>query len=122
MTVQIVRFKDGIDVICGVNHLEGEIEITNPMMFEIRSANLVLQQWLPLAIMKGNSVTINDHAILCTMEPNDAFAEYYVETVRKMDNILKKEKSMDTSRDLEEAEELLKSLIEMETTKDALKH
>lgn len=121
MTVQIVRFKDGLDVICDVDYkdLSENVELFNPMIFEVRSANLVMQQWLPLAVIKGNSVTINNREILCVMDPNDDFAEYYTETVRKLHEAIRKEKKSSSNEDVEE---LMKSLIEMESFKDVTKH
>lgn len=43
--IHIVRFKDGTDVICEMEELDSfQIKITNPMMFAVRSSNLILQQ------------------------------------------------------------------------------
>jgi len=123
MTVQIVRFKDGLDVICDVDYkeLSGKVELFNPMIFELRSANLVMQQWLPLAVIKGNSVTINNREILSVMDPYDDCAEYYTETVRKLHEAIRKEKKSSSTED-GDVEELMRSLIEMETSKDVTKH
>lgn len=118
MTVQIIRFKDGLDVICNMDDLGEDIEIGNPMVFEIRNTNLILQQWLPLAVMQGDSVNIKKREILCTMQPNPEFAEYYENTVEKMKSVIKKSK--DSKIDNENME-LIESLIEMEIN-DATKH
>lgn len=119
MTVQILRFKDGLDVICNVNELLHEFEISNPMVFEVRSTNLVLQQWLPLAVIKGESVTIHKDEILCTMDPNDEFAEYYTETIRKMKETVSKIKSSEVEED--RIKMMLDTLSELESSK-AIKH
>ena len=50
MTVQIVRLKDGFDVVTQLQYKQDEVEFTNPMVFEIRNTALVLQHWLPLAV------------------------------------------------------------------------
>ncbi len=122
MTVQIVRFKDGLDVICNIDYkdLSDKVELFNPMIFEVRSTNLVMQQWLPLAVIKGNSVMIDNREILCVMDPNDDFAEYYEETVRKTNEVLRKKE--ESSDDKEKIQEFLQSLIDLETSKDVIKH
>jgi MinD-like ATPase involved in chromosome partitioning or flagellar assembly len=122
MTVQIVRFKDGLDVICNIDYkdLSDKVELFNPMIFEVRNTNLVMQQWLPLAVIKGNSVMIDNREILCVMDPNDDFAEYYEETVRKTNEVLRKKEEI--SDDKEKIQEFLQSLIDLETSKDVIKH
>jgi MinD-like ATPase involved in chromosome partitioning or flagellar assembly len=122
MTVQIVRFKDGLDVICNIDYkdLSDKVELFNPMIFEVRNTNLVMQQWLPLAVIKGNSVMIDNREILCVMDPNDDFAEYYEETVRKTNEVLRKKE--EASDDKEKIQEFLQSLIDLETSKDVIKH
>jgi len=120
MTVKIVRFKDGLDVISNVSYNygmddkhNGEVELTNPMMFEIRNQNLVMEHWLPLSIMKDKMVTIKESEILCTMEPNDDFAEYYTNTVKRLNKVLKETKD----KDKEEFQDMLEALAELEDNK-----
>ena len=76
MIVQILRLKDGSDVICNMESVApGIIELQLPMMFQLVNQNLVLQHWLPLAVMKGNSVMISVDEVICIMEPNEDFKE-----------------------------------------------
>lgn len=85
--IKIVRFKDGLDVVCHFNYTsedETMMELATPMMFEVRNTNLVMQNWLPLSLMKVNTVKIKTEEVLCLIEPSDEFAEYYHETVTKM--------------------------------------
>lgn len=116
MTIQIVRLKDGSDVISQVIHKQineyehgSEVELTYPMMFSVVNQNLVLQHWLPLAVMKNKSVVIPRDEILCFMEPNDNFEEYYISTVNKVSSIVNKKE--------EEVEEMMEALDELENTK-----
>jgi hypothetical protein len=86
--VKIVRFKDDLDVICFLTEMEDyTYEVSEPMLFEVRNTNLVMQQWLPLAMLKENKVNIKGEDILCVMEPNDEFAEYYVSTVERINEV-----------------------------------
>ena len=112
--VKIVRFKDGLDVITTRTSLTKDlVELDNPMMFEVRNSHLILEQWLPLAVMEGDTVTIQTKEILCEMNPNSDFAEYYVETIRKLKRALRQEK--DEPRDEDDMKDMLEALIQLET-------
>lgn len=113
MIVQIVRFKDGLDVITGINQDNNQVELSNPMMFQVKNSSLMLQNWLPLAVMKGDTVTVDKTEILCTMNPNDDFTEYYLNMVQD----LKKEiKQMKKEREL--GLDVVEAMAELETIKE----
>lgn len=112
MAVQILRLKDGSDVICDTESVHaGMVQLTFPMEFRMVNQNLVLQHWLPLAAMKGNSVKIPREEIVCYMEPNEAFEEYYNTAVNKVSAALDEEYEMN------EEEEMLEALQELESSK-----
>ena len=70
--IKIVRFKDGLDVVCHFTYTsedESMMELETPMMFEVRNTNLVMQHWLPLSLMKENTVKIKTEEVLCLIEP-----------------------------------------------------
>jgi len=94
-----------------------QIKITNPMMFEVRNSNLLLQHWLPVDIMKSDSVAINNEDVLCVFEPTDEFTEYYLNTVVKMAEILR-----NRSKVKEEDLNMMEVLKEMESIKGNLLH
>lgn len=120
--VRIVRFKDGLDVICSMEEREEyTYSISNPMMFEIRNANLVMQNWLPLAMLKENSVDIKGEDILCVMEPNDEFTEYYMHTVEKLNNI-NSSKPKNKEEEKEYLMGIMDALNEMDNTKNLKLH
>jgi hypothetical protein len=109
--IKIVRFKDGLDVVCHFNYTsedETMMELDTPMMFEIRNTNLVMQHWLPLSLMKVNTVKIKTEEVLCLIEPSDEFAEYYHETVTKMNKFVSKKQTE------EETLVMLEALSELE--------
>jgi len=109
--IKIVRFKDGLDVVCHFNYTsedETMMELETPMMFEVRNTNLVMQHWLPLSLMKENTVKIKTEEVLCLIEPSDEFAEYYYETVTKMKRFSTKKQTE------EETHELMEALAELE--------
>lgn len=116
--VHIIRFKDGLDIICQTEVLDSyQLKISNPMVFEIKHGNLMLQYWLPVEVMKGNAVAINTEDILCMFEPTDVFSQYYADTVYRMDEILSKK-----SKPEEEEINMMEALKEMELTKGSFIH
>ena len=87
--IQIVRLKDGRDIICNVEfETDGMISMEEPMLFEVRNANLMIQHWLPIAVTKDNKVTIHEENVLCIYEPNNSFREYYEGIVSKINEVV----------------------------------
>ncbi len=117
MAIKIVRFKDGLDVICNCEYTGDDmIEITDPMLFEIRGVNLMLQCWLPMAVIKENKVEVHPDTILCAMDPTEDFEEYYLNTVIKLTEAAKKEKEVALT------DEVLSAFEEKESRKNSLMH
>ena len=104
--IKIVRFKDGLDVVCHFNYTSADetmMQLETPMMIEVRNTNLVMQHWLPLSLMKENTVKIKTEEVLCLIEPSDEFAEYYHETVTKMNKFVNKKQTEEETRMMLEA-------------------
>jgi hypothetical protein len=117
--IHIVRFKDGIDVICEMEELDSfQIKISNPMMFEVRNSNLLLQHWLPIDIMKGDAVAINTEDVLCVFEPTEEFVDYYLSTLDKMNEILRNRSKIKEDEELN----MMEVLKDMESIKGNLLH
>jgi hypothetical protein len=63
-------------------------------------AGLIMKQWLPLQLVKKNSVTLKENDILFVMDPSDDFSEYYMHTVEKIAEVLDyKEKTKDMNEE-----------------------
>ena len=121
--VKIVRFKDGMDVICFFDNLNTEVvDIIEPMMFEVRNTNLVMQQWLPIAMIKENRASVKWEDILCVMEPSDDFKEYFHTTVEKVNESIQKKKNASTDEEKEYMMEVLSAMDEMEGIKNIKLH
>jgi hypothetical protein len=121
--VKIVRFKDGLDVICFFDNLNAEVvDIIEPMMFEVRNMNLVMQQWLPIAMVKENRASVKWEDILCVMEPTEDFKEYFHTTVEKLNLTLDKKKNDSTDEEKEYMLEVLSAMDEMDNTKNLKLH
>ena len=121
--VKIVRFKDGMDVICFFDNLNTEVvDIIEPMMFEVRNMNLVMQQWLPIAMIKENRASVKWEDILCVMEPSDDFKEYFHTTVEKVNESIQRKKDASTEEDKEYMMEVLSAMDEMDGLKNLILH
>ena len=115
--IKIVRFKDGLDVVCLLNYTsedETMMQLETPMMFEVRNTNLVMQHWLPLSLMKEQTVKIKTEEVLCVFEPSDEFAEYYHETVTKMNKFVNKKQTEEETQLMMEALDELEGMDESE--------
>lgn len=98
--IKILRFKDGLDVICKITEETiVSIDIEDPMLFEVRNSNLMIQQWLPVATTKYNKVSIKHSDILFIIEPNDHFKEYYEGLVSKINDVVENHDIRNASMD-----------------------
>jgi len=115
MAVKILRLKEGLDIICDcIFENDNRVVIDNPMLFELRGMNLILQFWLPIAVMKGDSVEIGTENIICTMDPTEDFEEYYLTSIIRLQNSERKENEVDLNDEILaafEEKEIGKSLI-----------
>jgi hypothetical protein len=102
--IQILRLKNGEDIIGNVQeYANGNFGISEPMQvhmeFRGNSQNLVMAHWLPVQLIKDNQTNINNAEVLAKFEPNQDFAEYYVNTVQKIQDALKAKQLANTMND-----------------------
>jgi len=118
--VKIVRFKDGLDVVCFFEQKENNFELTNPMLFEVRNANLQMMQWIPMGVVKNDMISIDKDNILCSFEPTDDFKEYFITVTEKL--FAPEEESSKKKRKKEEIKEILDAISELESVKGTSIH
>jgi hypothetical protein len=119
--LQILRLKSGEDVIGSVHEFtsNGNFQISDPMVVELQfrnnQSNLLMAHWLPVQIIKENQTVINHNEVLVKFEPNEDFAEYYVNTVQKIQTLVKHKKLSDGMEDMSEEEmmEVMNALDEI---------
>ena len=113
--IKIVRLKNGEDIIGqltanGIN----SYDITEPMSvdleFQGRELGLVMRHWLPVQLIKKNEIILEKHDILCVIDPADDFCEYYTNTIKKIQDLLKAKKIVQNMSD----EEINEALQEFE--------
>ena len=112
-TIKIVRLKNGEDIIGNLNLINDEYEIMEPMSVNVvmkgQESGLVMSHWLPVQLIKKNEIKISPCDVLTMFEPNDEFAEYYMNTVEKINDLLKAKNLADSMTD-EEIEDIMDAL------------
>ena len=95
---QIIKLQNGTDLIANVamNSAE-EYVLEEPMEFNIDfrdrgESGLVMRHWLPVQLLKKNSIEIQSKDILSFLDPDEEFCEYYIHTVGKIKELIKAKK------------------------------
>lgn len=123
-TIKIVRLKSGEDIIGNVtaNGIQ-YYDIDEPMAFEVdyrgNHSGLVMRHWLPVQLLKKNQIQLNAHDVLCVLEPDDEFSEYYLSTVEKVNRLLEAKASVKDMTD-EEIQEIVDEFNTMNQGNDTL--
>jgi hypothetical protein len=116
--IKIVRLKNGEDIIGSLTSLPiDDIQITEPMSVSIiprgQENGLVMSHWLPVQLIKKNEITIKSCDVLTIFEPNEEFAEYYLNTVEKIKSLMKAKEITDELSD-DEIEDIMDALEDSE--------
>jgi len=116
---QIIKLKNGEDLIANVtaNGLDN-YTLEEPMEFMLddsrgREVGLVMRHWLPVQLLKRNSIEIKAQDVLSMMEPADDFCEYYVNTVSKIKELLKAKNLIDDMDD-DEMQQMINDFEELQ--------
>ena len=111
--IEILRLKNGEDIIGEVYTDTGDYEILDPMSVGLetrgKETGLVMQHWLPVQLIEGNRTIIRKEDVLTTFSPNSEFKEYYQNTIKKLNQILEAKKLADemTDEEIQEAMDIM---------------
>ena len=104
--VKIFRLITGEDIISYFvyDDLRDEVFIDDPMVVYIKhkqgKTDLILQHYLPVEVIKENSIIIKGRDILTIMHPSDSLYEYYTNSVAKIKKeLIAKQKIKDEDTD-----------------------
>ena len=123
--IKIVRLQSGEDIIGNITDLyeTGNYIVEEPMSVGIeyrgKEAGLMMHHWLPIQLIKKNEITLEQKDILCVLEPNDEFCEYYLNTVEKIKDLLSVKNIVDNLED-DELEDILDAFEDMKLNGDTL--
>ena len=118
MDIKIIRLKNGEDIVGQITTKDNNtFDVLEPMTvgidFRGREAGLVMQHWLPVQLVKKNEVNISTNDVLCFIEPDNNFCEYYVNTVEKIHELLKAKNLVDSLED-EEVNNIMDAIEELQ--------
>jgi hypothetical protein len=117
--IKIVRLKDGFDIITTIDLVRGEYLVKHPLVVDLHhrkgsvKPELVMTNWLPVAILEENEACISTDMVVCIMEPNATLKEYYENLVSRSAEYLTSE----SMEDADEVQELAEAMLELETVK-----
>jgi len=115
--IRIVRLKNGEDIVGQLINVDDSYDVIEPMTVDVdyrgKEAGLVMRHWLPIQLVKHNEINIKQSDVLCVLEPSADFAEYYVNTVEKIHNLLKARNLVDELDD-DEVNDIMDALEELE--------
>jgi small nuclear ribonucleoprotein (snRNP)-like protein len=121
--IKIVRLKNGEDIVGQLVNVDDSYDVIEPMTVDVeyhgKEAGLVMRHWLPVQLVKHNEINIKQTDVLCVLEPSADFAEYYVNTVEKIHNLLKARNLVDELDD-DEVNDIMDALDELELNGNTL--
>ena len=121
--IKIVRLKNGDDIVGQLINVNDSYDVIEPMTVDVeyrgKEPGLVMRHWLPIQLVKHNEINIKQSDVLCVLEPSDDFAEYYVNTVEKIHDLLKARNLVDELDD-DEVNDIMDALEELEQAGNTL--
>lgn len=121
--IKIVRLKNGEDIVGQIISMKDSYDVIEPMTVDVeyrgKEAGLVMRHWLPVQLVKHNEINIKQQDVLCLLEPSDDFAEYYVNTVEKIHDLLKARNLVDELDD-DEVNDIMDALDELQQNGNTL--
>ena len=113
--IQIIRLKNGEDIIGDVVTFSDDYEIQEPMSVSVeyrgRESGLVMNHWLPVQLIDINKTLIKKTDVLTTFIPNKEFSEYYENTVEKLNRLLQVRKEVEEMSD-EQIASVMENLLD----------
>jgi len=113
---QIIKLQNGTDLIANVSLNGEQYLLEEPMEFGVdfrgHQAGLVMKHWLPVQLIKKNSIEIHSKDILSFMDPEEEFCEYYINTVSKIKELLKA-KQLVSEMDEDELQDIMNQFEDM---------
>ena len=115
--IKIVRLKNGEDIVGQITNVDDAYDVIEPMTVDVeyrgKEPGLVMRHWLPIQLVKYNEITIKQTDVLCVLEPSEDFAEYYMNTVEKVHDLLKARNLVDELDD-DEVNDIMDALDELQ--------
>lgn len=115
--IKILRLKTGEDVVGYVSDIDDmKVNIRTPMLIDIKSDGVssksmfIIRSWVPFQLINGYEVSLWNNDVMFTMEPNNEFIDYYVETVYQLERLITMKEVMEHLAEEEEIKEAMTEL------------
>ena len=128
--IKIVRLTSGEDIVCGLIESDGTYYLKNPMVFILKDTGkqfvLMLQNWLPMQVMKMNEAIIKAKDVLAVLEPDENFTEYFLNECKEMEEAIEAKLNLRSLKDIKSEEsdtnDWMNALEDMEISKGEFIH
>lgn len=102
--IQIIRLKNGDELIANVSVTGTNYLLEEPMMFMLdgrgNRGQLMMQHYLPVQLLKRNEINISLSEIFAVMEPDDEFSGFYQHQIEKMKMLMKAKDDLSNDEDI----------------------
>jgi hypothetical protein len=128
--IKIVRLTSGEDIVCGLIESDGTYYLKNPMVFLLKDTGkqfvLMLQNWLPMQVMKMNEAIIKEKDVIAVLQPDENFIEYFLNESKEMEEAIEAKLNLRKLENLDSSEpgmnDWINQLEDMEISKGELIH
>ena len=128
--IKIVRLTSGEDIVCGLIESDGTYYLKNPMVFILKDTGkqfvLMLQNWLPMQVMKMNEAIIKAKDVIAVLEPDENFTEYFMNECKEMEEAIEAKLNLRSLKDIKSEEsginDWMNALEDMEISKGEFIH
>ena len=128
--IKIVRLTSGEDIVCGLIESDGTYYLKNPMVFLLKDTGkqfvLMLQNWLPMQVMKMNEAIIKEKDVIAVLQPDENFIEYFLNESKEMEEAIEAKLNLRKLENLDSSEpgmnNWINQLEDMEISKGELIH
>ena len=128
--IKIVRLTSGEDIVCGLIESDGTYYLKNPMVFLLKDTGkqfvLMLQNWLPMQVMKMNEAIIKEKDVIAVLQPDENFIEYFLNESKEMEEAIEAKLNLRSLKDIKSEDsgvnDWMNTLEDMEISKGALLH
>ena len=125
MDVKIVRMITGEDVICRMFETDEGTFFEDPMMITIKenksgTTSVLMDHWIPVELVSDNITRVNPRNIISVFDVNSSIAEYYINTMEKINKILLVKARMKEMED--RGEDMEDVMTALEESQDIILH
>jgi len=115
--IKILRLSTGEDIICSFHKISiDSYLVEDPMLlivkFKGRDSSVLMEHWLPIEVIKHNSILINPRDVITMFDPKDSLAEYYQNLIMKLHKAIERKNQLENMENLDEMIDIMEAIEE----------